>query len=62
MPEFNNEDLTPKRQLKISFRNEDDIKKFANLIQQNITDKTISLWYPEAIKQKQFDKLYTDES
>tara|TARA_R110002167_G_scaffold9407_1_gene42947 strand:- start:737 stop:1333 length:597 start_codon:yes stop_codon:yes gene_type:complete len=62
MPEFNNEDLTPKRQLIISFRNEDDIKVFANLIKQNITDKTKSLWYPEAIQEKQFDKLYTDES
>ena len=62
MPEFNNKDLTPKRQLIISFRNEDDIKTFANLIKQNITDKTKSLWYPEAIQEKQFDKLYTDES
>jgi len=62
MPEFDNKDLTPKRQLIISFRNEDDIKTFANLIKQNITDKTKSLWYPEAVKEKQFDKLYTDES
>ena len=62
MPEFNNKDLTPKRQLIISFRNEDDIKIFANLIKQNITDKTKSLWFPEAIQEKQFDKIYTDES
>jgi len=62
MPEFNNKDLTPKRQLIISFRNEDDIKTFANLIKQNITDKTKSIWFPEAIQEKQFDKIYTDES
>ena len=62
MPEFNNDDLSPKRQLIISFRNEDDIKAFANLIKQNITEKTKSLWYPIAPHEKQFDKVYTDES
>tara|TARA_R100000781_G_scaffold92092_1_gene57029 strand:+ start:12390 stop:12980 length:591 start_codon:yes stop_codon:yes gene_type:complete len=62
MPEFNNKDLTPKRQLIISFKNEDDIKKFSKLIGQNITDKTKSLWYPQAAIEKQFDKAYTDES
>jgi hypothetical protein len=62
MPEFNNDDLSPKRQLIISFRNEDDIKAFATLIKQKITEKTKSLWYPIAPHEKQFDKVYTDES
>ena len=58
MPEFQQEDLTPSRQLIISFRNEKDVQEFAKLIQQKITDKTKSLWHPLAENEKQFDKTY----
>ena len=30
----------------VKFRNEEDRKKFAKLVEQNLTDKTISIWYP----------------
>ena len=58
MPEFNQKDLTPKRQVIVSFKNEDDVKSFAKLINQKITDKTKSLWFPEVKDAKQFDKVY----
>ena len=58
MPEFNQEDKTPIRQLIVSFKNEDDIKSFAKLLNQQITDKTKSLWFPEVKNVKQFDKTY----
>jgi len=58
MPEFNQEDKTPTRQLIVSFKNEDDIKSFAKLLNQQITDKTKSLWFPEVKNVKQFDKTY----
>ena len=58
MPEFENEDLTPHRQLIISFKNDDDINNFSKLIKQNITDKTKSLWFPKVENEKQFDKTY----
>jgi hypothetical protein len=58
MPEFNQEDKTPIRQLIVSFKNEDDIKSFAKLLNQQITDKTKSLWFPEVKNAKQFDKTY----
>jgi hypothetical protein len=58
MPEFANEDLTPNRQLIISFKNDKDIKDFAELIGQKVTEKTKSLWFPEVEDTKQFDKTY----
>tara|TARA_R100001163_G_scaffold62444_1_gene53240 strand:- start:1433 stop:2026 length:594 start_codon:yes stop_codon:yes gene_type:complete len=58
MPEFENEDLTPHRQIIISFKNDDDINNFSKLIKQNITDKTKSLWFPKVENEKQFDKTY----
>ena len=30
----------------VKFRNEEDRKKFAKFVEQNLTDKTISIWYP----------------
>lgn len=58
MPEFNQDDLTPNRQLIISFKTEKDIQDFANLIGQNITEKTKSLWFPKVENEKLFDKIY----
>lgn len=48
MPEFANEDISGVRQLIITFANNDDVRAFAELVQQNITDKTKSIWYPKA--------------
>jgi hypothetical protein len=47
MPEFVQEDLTSRRKIVVHFRNDDDVKKFAELIGQKITPKQPSLWYPE---------------
>ena len=58
MPEFNSNDLTPHRQITISFNNEKDIQRFSELIEQTITKKTKSLWYPKVENAKQFDKVY----
>ena len=58
MPEFKQDDLTPHRQLIISFNNDKDIQRFSELIEQTITKKTKSLWYPKVENAKQFDKVY----
>jgi len=58
MPEFNQENKMPTRQLIVSFKNEDDVKSFSKLLNQQITDKTKSLWFPEVKDVKQFDKTY----
>lgn len=58
MPSFEQEDLTPLRQIIVSFKNEDDIDSFAQLIGQNITDKTRSIWYPYVEPATFIDKKY----
>ena len=47
MPEFVNNDNLPYKSIKISFRNEEDYQEFAKLIEQNLTEKTKSIWYPK---------------
>ena len=47
MPEFKQGDLTPHRQIIISFKKEADVVMFAKLIKQNLTPKTKSVWFPK---------------
>lgn len=46
MPEFHQEDLTSNRKIIVHFRNDEDVEKFAELMDQKITPKQKSLWYP----------------
>jgi hypothetical protein len=46
MPEFEQKNNPPYKQLIISFRNAEDYEEFAKLIQQPLTTKTKSTWYP----------------
>lgn len=64
MPEFKMKDLDPVKQVIISFRSYEDMNKFAKLIDQPLTAKTQSVWYPKAEIDRAFDKIYTsrDES
>ena len=50
MPEFNQEDLLPCKQVIINFETWDDIKVFSKLLKQKITYKTPSVWFPAHIK------------
>jgi len=47
MPEFDQQDKTATRNIIVSFSCNNDIKDFAELISQNITEKTKSIWYPK---------------
>ena len=58
MPEFKQDDKMPYRQIIISFENEGDVENFSTLLNQNITDKTKSLWYPKKEKNILKDKGY----
>jgi hypothetical protein len=62
MPEFKQEDKQPAYKITISFNSFDDVKEFSRIINQKITPKTNSLWYPkqEILAPKNF--RYTDES
>ena len=47
MPTFDQNDNPPYKQIYLNFRNEEDYKAFAKLVDQNLSDKTKSIWYPK---------------
>ena len=60
MPEFNQKDLTPYRTIIVHFKTREDMSAFAKLINQRITPRTQSLWYPEVTIETYADKRYVD--
>lgn len=62
MPEFEQDDKTAFQSIYIHFKNQEAITEFARLIQQSITLKTRSLWYPEIEIERYANKRYSDES
>ena len=58
MPEFISNDLTSARAIKIHFRNAEDVERFAELIEQKITPKQKSLWFPEMPKRRKAHLRY----
>ncbi len=61
MPEFVQDGEKVHRKIIISFKSEDDVKKFAELLDQRITDKTKSLWYPAKEKSNKISMWIDDE-
>jgi hypothetical protein len=62
MPEFVQNDLTPFHTVEVDFRRRDDIEAFSKLVGQTITQKTRSLWYPEAEIGRFVDKSYDSDT
>jgi hypothetical protein len=60
MPEFQNEDQTAWKTLKVHFKSEEDLKAFAELVGQTVTEQTRSIWYPQAEVGRYADKRYAD--
>ena len=58
MPEFNHKNKKPNRQIIVSFKNLEDIKEFSKLINQTITPKTRSLWFPKVEIETLMDKRW----
>ena len=48
MPDFEQKDLSSFKLIKVHFKNRDDYDNFSQLIGQKLTEKTKSIWYPEA--------------
>lgn len=46
MPEFENEAKKAHKSLTIHFRNEEDYQEFSQLVEQPLTRKSKSIWYP----------------
>lgn len=62
MPEFIQEELVPFRELVVRFENQEEVDKFAKLINQTITDKTTFVWYPNITIERYANKRWVDES
>ena len=61
MPEYDQQDLSPYKSIKMHFRNDEDMLEFFKLIKQRRT-KRKSYWYPEAKPRKVAHLGYCDES
>lgn len=59
MPEFEHKDLTSFHSVHVHFSSIDDIRAFADLVGQTVTEKTKSIWYP---KQKKIEYGEAHES
>lgn len=63
MPEFVQEKAEKEyAKITIRFKSKDDLIKFSNLINQKVTNKTKSIWFPEIERGKNSNKLYVCES
>jgi hypothetical protein len=47
MPTFDQNDNPPWKQIYVNFRNKEDYEAFAKLVEQDLTDKSKSIWYPK---------------
>ena len=61
MPEFVQKKQKPFQEIVIRFSNKDDLHEFSKLIDQKITTKTKSIWYPELERGEYSDLIYVDE-
>lgn len=62
MPEFIQEDNMPVKTINVHFDNYEDCKKFSDLVEQKITNKTKSIWFPKRKYIKPSDYIYINES
>lgn len=62
MPEFIQKDVTSYKSVIVHFATEEDMRKFAKLLKQNVTETTRSIWYPEAEIGRIAGRLYVDEN
>lgn len=58
MPEFVQEDKEAERQIVVNFRSDEDAQKFGEVIGQRISDRTRSIWFPEAEREPAASKRY----
>jgi len=62
MPEFEQKDLTSAYQIIVHLASLEDLRAFAELVGQNITEKTRFIWYPEMEERRFMDKRYIEQS
>jgi len=62
MPEFSSVDVTPYKEIKVRFRNAEDMEEFAKLIDQRLTSATPSIWYPKAERRELVNLRYVSKT
>jgi hypothetical protein len=62
MPEFEQEDKTAFKSVTVHFANIVDMEEFAKLLDQTITEKTKSIWYPKKERENLMPYRCADES
>lgn len=50
MPEFEQDTIKPYHSIKVHFEKEEDLKAFAKLVEQTISNKTTYIYYPKQVK------------
>lgn len=58
MPEFDMKDLTSRKRLIVHFATLGDMQAFAELVEQKLTPKTQSIWFPPAEIGRYANKRY----
>ena len=61
MPEYNQPNNTAFRQIVVEFDNDKEVEAFAELLEQSVTEKTKSLWYPPRDKNIVVDLFWVAE-
>lgn len=61
MPEFDQQDKEALQKIVLNFKTREDVEAFAKLIEQPISEKTRSLWYPKVEIERLMDKRYRRE-
>ena len=61
MPEYSRKDMTPFKTVYVHFKNRKDMETFSKLINQKISFKTKSVWYPEIKANNLTNLLFVDE-
>ena len=54
MPEYNQPNNPPYRSLTVKFKTKEDMEKFADVIDQDVSEKTKSIWHPKLQRTKNF--------
>lgn len=61
MPEFVQDKIKPYAELTLRFRSEEDMREFAKMTSQTITNKTKSAWFPKLIRGETAHLRFIDE-
>lgn len=61
MPSFTAENKEPWKQIKVKFKTKEDREAFGELVQQQLTEKTNTIWVPEKQNEKNNMNRFIEE-